>query len=88
MTGYAASKFALRAIAESLRDEEPSLRVTTVYPGPTATDMQRTVQAYDGGTFVASDFTRPETPAAVIAQVLATPRDAVVTDVVIRPHPR
>jgi NAD(P)-dependent dehydrogenase (short-subunit alcohol dehydrogenase family) len=86
MTGYAASKFALRALADGLREEEPSLRVTTVYPGPTATDMQRAVQVYEGGTFVASDYTRPETVAGAIAQVLATPSDAVVTELVLRPH--
>jgi NAD(P)-dependent dehydrogenase (short-subunit alcohol dehydrogenase family) len=86
MTGYGASKFAMRALADGLREEEPSLRVSTVYPGPTATDMQRTVQMYEGGTFVASDHTRPETVAGVIAQVLAMPADAVQTEVVIRPH--
>ena len=86
MTGYSASKFAMRALADGLREEEPSLRVSTVYPGPTATDMQRTVQLYDGGTFVASDYTRPETVAGVIAQVLATPADVVQTEVVLRPH--
>jgi len=41
MASYSASKFALRAFADSLRESEPSLRVTTVYPGRTDTDMQR-----------------------------------------------
>lgn len=35
-SAYAASKFALRAFAESLALEEPSLRVQSVYPGRTA----------------------------------------------------
>jgi NAD(P)-dependent dehydrogenase (short-subunit alcohol dehydrogenase family) len=30
---YAASKFALRAYADVLRAEEPSLRITSIYPG-------------------------------------------------------
>ncbi|WP_139329715.1 SDR family oxidoreductase, partial [Mycobacterium sp. IS-2888] len=33
MASYSASKFALRAFADSLRDDEPELRVTTIYPG-------------------------------------------------------
>lgn len=42
MASYSASKFALRAFADSLRDDEPDLRVTTIYPGRTDTAMQRT----------------------------------------------
>jgi NADP-dependent 3-hydroxy acid dehydrogenase YdfG len=34
MASYSASKFALRAFADSLRDDEPGLRVTTIYPRP------------------------------------------------------
>ena len=33
MASYSASKFALRAFADSLRAEEPALRVTSVHPG-------------------------------------------------------
>ncbi len=45
---YAASKHGLRALADSLRGEEPDLRVTTVYPGRTATPMQEKVHAQEG----------------------------------------
>ena len=38
MASYSASKFALRAFADSLRAEEPALRVTSVHPGRVATD--------------------------------------------------
>ena len=41
MASYSASKFALRAFADSLRDDEPDLRVTTIYPGRADTAMQR-----------------------------------------------
>jgi len=34
---YAASKFALRAYSDVLRAEEPTLRVTSIHPGRTAT---------------------------------------------------
>jgi NAD(P)-dependent dehydrogenase (short-subunit alcohol dehydrogenase family) len=85
-TSYAASKFALRALADGLRQEEPSLRVTTVYPGRTATDMQRARQAFEGAPYVADDYLRPSTVAGVIAQVLATPADGVVPEVTVRPR--
>jgi NAD(P)-dependent dehydrogenase (short-subunit alcohol dehydrogenase family) len=83
---YAASKFALRALADGLRQEEPSLRVTTVYPGRTATDMQRQTREFEGAPFVAEDYLRPSTVAGVIAQVLATPPDGVVSEVTLRPR--
>jgi NADP-dependent 3-hydroxy acid dehydrogenase YdfG len=86
MASYGASKFAARALADGLREEEPSLRVTSVFPGRTATEMQRVVRAYEGGPFEPSHYLRPETVAGVIAQVLATPPDAVVPEVVVRPR--
>lgn len=85
-TSYAASKFALRALADGLRQEEPLLRVTTVYPGRTATDMQRARQAFEGTPYVADEHMRPSTVAGVIAQVLATPPDGVVPEVTVRPR--
>jgi len=86
LTTYAASKFALRALADGLRQEEPSLRVTTVYPGSTATDMLRARLAFQGTPYVAEDYLRPSTVAGVIAQVLATPPDGVVPEVSVRPR--
>ncbi|TDE19129.1 SDR family oxidoreductase [Actinomadura sp. 6K520] len=84
-SAYAASKFGLRALADSLRAEEPSLRVTTVYPGRTATEMQRKVRAQEGGTYAEDDFAAPATVARVLVAALETPRDAVVADVTVRP---
>ena len=40
LASYTASKFALRGFADSLRNDEPSLRVTSVHPGRIATVMQ------------------------------------------------
>ncbi len=85
---YAASKFALRALADSLRGEEPEVRVCSVYPGRVATDMQRALRAEEGGRYEPDSYLRPETVAAAIADVLATPPDAVVADITLRPrHP-
>jgi NADP-dependent 3-hydroxy acid dehydrogenase YdfG len=86
MASYSASKFALRAFADSLRDDEPALRVTTVYPGRTDTEMQRNLVAFEGGQYDPARFLRPDTVAEVVAGVVATPPDAHVHEVVVRPR--
>lgn len=84
---YAASKFALRAYADVLRAEEPTLRVTTIYPGRTATDMQRGVRAAEGDEFEPDRYLRPESvAAAALTAIQATP-DAHLTDLTLRPTP-
>lgn len=83
---YAASKFGLRALADALRAEEaPRVRVTTVYPGRTATGMQRKVRAQEHAPYDEEAYIRPASVARAVAQVLAMPRDAVLTDVTVRP---
>jgi short-subunit dehydrogenase len=81
---YAASKHALRALADSLRAEEPDIRVTSVFPGRTASEMQRQVRAHEGGEYDPDAFMSPRTVAQVIVNALETPRDATVTDVSVR----
>lgn len=83
---YSASKFALRAFADSLRNDEPQLRVTTIYPGRTDTDMQRELVEYEGGEYDPANFLRPETVAAAVAHAVATPDDGHVHEVVLRPR--
>ena len=86
MASYSASKFALRAFADSLRDSEPALRVTTVYPGRTDTDMQRALVSFEGGEYDPDRFLRPDTVAELVARVLATPPDGHLHEVVLRPR--
>jgi short-subunit dehydrogenase len=81
---YAASKHALRALADALREEEPDIRVTSVYPGRTASEMQRKVRAQEGGDYDPAKYMSARTVATVIVNALATPRDATVTDVSVR----
>ncbi|SOJ58113.1 putative oxidoreductase [Mycobacterium simulans] len=87
MASYSASKFALRAIADTLRQDEPALRVTSIHPGRVDTDMQRELVAFEGGDYDPAKFLRPETVAEVVANVVATPPDGQVHEVVIRPKP-
>ncbi|CAN5488757.1 SDR family oxidoreductase [soil metagenome] len=86
MASYSASKFALRAFADSLRADEPALRVTSVYPGRIDTEMQQDLVAYHGGDYDPAKFLRPSTVATVVAQVVATPPDGDVHEVVLRPR--
>jgi NADP-dependent 3-hydroxy acid dehydrogenase YdfG len=88
MASYSASKFALRAFADSLRESEPELRVTTVFPGRVDTDMQQELVSFEGGDYDAAKFLRADTVAQVVAQVVATPPDGHVHEVVIRPPAR
>ena len=86
---YAASKFALKALADALREEEAGhgLRVSTVYPGRTATPMQQKVRSQEGAAYAAQDYIDPATVAATVAFVLSAPRDAALTDISVRPGP-
>jgi len=85
--GYAASKFGLRALADALRAEEAEhgVRVTSVYPGRTATPMQQKVHEQEGRAYDAGQWIRPETVAEAILHVLDLPTDATVSDLVVRP---
>ena len=85
---YSASKFALRAFADALRAEEPALRVTSVHPGRIDTDMQHELVAFEGGEYDASMFMTPETVAGLIADIVATPPDAHVHEIIVRQRPK
>jgi short-subunit dehydrogenase len=84
---YAASKFGLRAFADSLRAEEMGngVRVTTVFPSRTATPMQEKVHEQEGRTYDSSLWISPETVAATVLHVLDLPHDATIPEVVVRP---
>jgi NADP-dependent 3-hydroxy acid dehydrogenase YdfG len=88
MASYSASKFALRAFADSLRLSERALRVTTVYPGRTDTDMQRELVSFEGGEYDADRLLRADTVAAAVARAIDTPLDGHLHEVILRPHAR
>ncbi|MEW2349016.1 SDR family oxidoreductase [Streptomyces sp. NPDC006684] len=84
---YAASKHGLKALADSLRAEEKEngVRVTTVYPGRTTSPMQAKVHQQEGKEYDATAWIDPESVATTILTALDLPRDAVVTDLMVRP---
>lgn len=82
---YAASKFGLRAFADALRLEEPTLRVTSLFPGRIDTDMQRAIVADEGREYKPEEFLTPETVAGAVRTAVDTPRDGHPTEIVLRP---
>lgn len=85
---YAMTKFALRALADALREElkPDGIRVISVYPGRTATPMQAEVHRQEGRTYDPARFIRPEDVALMVAQAVSLPRTSNVHEINIR-HP-
>jgi NADP-dependent 3-hydroxy acid dehydrogenase YdfG len=84
---YAASKHGLKALADSLREEEHEngVRVTSVYPGRTASPMQAKVHRLEGKEYEPSRWIDPASVATTILAALDLPADAEVTDLSVRP---
>lgn len=84
---YAASKAALRALADTLRDEvnTDGVRVLSVYPGSTATPMQIEVRQHAGRPYVAEALVQPEDVAGLITHALGLPPTAELTELYLRP---
>jgi short-subunit dehydrogenase len=87
---YAASKHGLKALADALRGEEAEhgVRVTTVYPGRTATPMQALVHAQEGKPYDAAAWIDAASVITAILTALDLPRDAVISDLSVKPGPR
>lgn len=84
---YAASKHGLKALADALRQEERpnGVRVTSVYPGRTASPMQAKIHQHEGKEYDVSRLSDPESVATMIVAALDLPRDASVDDMTVRP---
>ena len=84
---YAASKGALRCLADSLRAEvnAEGIRVLSLYPGRTATPMQESIFRAEGRAYDPARLLQPEDVAAMAVAALRLPRTAEVTDIHIRP---
>jgi NADP-dependent 3-hydroxy acid dehydrogenase YdfG len=84
---YAASKFALRAFADALRQEEPDLRVTSIHPGRIDTDMQRSIVESEQRVYTPGEFMTTTTVAEAVRAAVAMPPDAHLTEIALRPSP-
>jgi NADP-dependent 3-hydroxy acid dehydrogenase YdfG len=62
------------------------VRVTSVYPGRTATPMQQKVHEHEGRDYSAGDWIDPATVAGAVLHVLDLPADATLSDLTIRPR--
>ncbi|CQR61624.1 SDR family oxidoreductase [Streptomyces leeuwenhoekii] len=84
---YAASKHGLKALADALRQEEHAngIRVTSVYPGRTASPMQAKVHQQEGKEYDPARWIDPESVATTVLMALDLPRDAEVNDLTVRP---
>ena len=84
---YAATKHALRAIADSLREElnPKGIRVLSVYLGRTATQMQEALCREEGKVYQPEMLLQPEDVASVVVHALTLACTAEVTDISIRP---
>ncbi|NEY33175.1 SDR family oxidoreductase [Streptomyces sp. PRKS01-65] len=84
---YAASKHGLKALADALRQEEHAngIRVTSVYPGRTASPMQLKVHQQEGKEYDPARWIDPESVATTVLMALDLPRDAEVNDLSVRP---
>jgi NADP-dependent 3-hydroxy acid dehydrogenase YdfG len=84
---YAATKHALRAIADSLRDEvnPDGVRVLSVFLGRTASPMQADIHRVEGRAYDPDRLVQPDDVATVVLSALRLPRTAEVTEIRIRP---
>ena len=84
---YAASKFALRAFTDALREEErgSGVRVASVHPGRTDSDMQREKVRREGLDYDPRYVLDPASVAAVVRTVVDLPAGGTVESVSVRP---
>ncbi|MER5439615.1 SDR family oxidoreductase [Streptomyces sp. NPDC002790] len=86
-SAYGASKHGLKGLADALREEEHGngVRVTSVYPGRTASAMQAKVHQQEGKEYDPERWIDPESIATTILMAIDLPRDAEVNDLTVRP---
>jgi NADP-dependent 3-hydroxy acid dehydrogenase YdfG len=87
---FAATQHAMRAVADSLRDEvnASGIRVCSIHLGRTATPRQEAIYAHEGRVYRPELLVQAEDVAEVVVAVLALPPTAEVTEVHLRPAKR
>jgi NADP-dependent 3-hydroxy acid dehydrogenase YdfG len=85
---YCATKFAVRAISDGLRQETDKIRVTIVSPGVTESELADSISD-EAGRNEMKEFRRIAIPADAIARAVAyaieQPADVDVSEIMVRP---
>jgi NADP-dependent 3-hydroxy acid dehydrogenase YdfG len=85
---YCATKFAVWAISEGLRQESTDIRVTVISPGVTQTELASTTTDAEAAQWLA-EYRKAVIPAEAIARAIAfaieQPADVDVNEIVVRP---
>jgi NAD(P)-dependent dehydrogenase (short-subunit alcohol dehydrogenase family) len=84
---YAATKHAMKAIADSLRDEvnAEGVRVMSIFLGRTATEMQRGIFASEGRPYPPERLIQSTDVAELVLSLVRLPPTCEATDIVLRP---
>jgi NAD(P)-dependent dehydrogenase (short-subunit alcohol dehydrogenase family) len=87
VAAYGATKHALRALADGLRDEvnPRGIRILSVFIGRTATPMQEDIHRLEGKTYRPERLLQPDDVGSTVLHALLLPRTAEITDISIRP---
>ena len=85
---YCATKFAVRAISDGLRQETDRIRVSVISPGVTESELADTISD-ETARGAMRDFRRIAIPATAIARAIAyaieQPDDVDVSEIIVRP---
>lgn len=85
---YCATKFAVRAISEGLRQELKNVRVTTISPGAIATELGHDISHGETREFLAGlreIALSPDAIARAVDYAVSQPDDVDVNEVIVRP---
>ncbi|HET6389345.1 SDR family oxidoreductase [Hyphomicrobium sp.] len=85
---YCATKHAVRAISEGLRQENNKIRVTCVYPGVVESELAGTITdpvAAEAMRAYRAIALKPDAIARAVRYAIAQPDDVDVSDIVVRP---
>ena len=85
---YCATKYAVWAISEGLRQESPSIRVTTISPGVTTSELADSISDAQGREEMKA-FRATAIPAEAVARAIAfavaQPADVDTSEIIVRP---
>ncbi|KQQ86128.1 SDR family oxidoreductase [Aureimonas sp. Leaf324] len=85
---YCATKFAVRAISDGLRQERQDIRVTCIHPGVVESELASTITDRDAATLMESYRSialKPDAIGRAVRFALEQPADVDVSEVVVRP---